>query len=1072
MSATEHPAPCPMRDRRGFVYTPAIGERLRPLLWVVLSGFALLGATGMYMGSVTLMTWLSGAPQDTYFYMLMVALHLLLGFVIIVPFIAFGVGHLITSRRRPNKAAIHFGYMLLASSVVLLVSGVVLIRIGGFEVRDPTAREIGYWLHLITPVLAIAMYVRHRLAGPRIKWQYARLWTAGVGVVVVLMGFLHAHDPREANKVGPREGAQYFFPSEVKTADGNLIPAKALMMDQYCMDCHKDSYDGWFHSSHHFSSFNNPMYLASVRETREVSIERDGTTKAARWCAGCHDPVPFFSGKFDDPKYDDVNDPTAHAGITCTSCHSITHVNSTRGNADYTIEEPQHYPFAYSENPLLQWVNRTLVKAKPELHKQTFLKPLHKTTEFCSTCHKVSLPFELNHYKDFTRGQNHHDSYLLSGVSGHGARSFYYPEVAKTNCAECHMNLIPSNDFGAKNFDGIAGREIHNHLFLGANTGLAAALGHDDALKAHTEYLEEKKLRVDIFGLIEGGQIDGTLIAPLRPEIPELEPGKSYLVEVVVRTLAVGHHFTQGTVDSNEVWVELTATDAGDGTIVGKSGGIDEEGYVDPFSRFLNVYMLDRFGNRIDRRNPQDIFVPLSNRQIPPGAGQVVHFRIDVPEGGLSGPIELEAKVNYRKFDRTFLDFIYGEGEGPDPDGDGNPIELPIVLMARDSIKLPIAGGPAPENGPSPIEAEWQRWNDYGIGLFLEGGETGAQKGLLKQAEPVFLTVAERYSMADGWVNLARLYQREGRIPDALEALEKASEAEYGAPWTINWLTGQINMRQGNLDAAIGNFEDVLATRVPERKFDFSKDYVVINDLARALDRRGRVEAIDSEERLGYMSRAIEAFRRTLALDTENGDAHFGIGQAYAEFVKDRPPLDPRDATPTPEELIRAAESIALRDSNREKTPALSSGETRAEEARAITRAIDTFVKGPRPPHASRVNILIEVADHLGTAWQVEADAQARSELSRALETTHKELHNLVRPDETAEGRAIRHAREKDPAANQNAQAIVIHDLHRPGAPGLPVEASRSEPQPIMEPAPGPDTVTEADPRATSEVTE
>ena len=50
--------------------------------------------------------------------------------------------------------------------------------------------------------------------------------------------------------------------------------------------------------------------------------------------------MPFFSGEFDDPNYDDVNNPTSQAGITCTTCHSITNVNNTRGNAAYTIEEP------------------------------------------------------------------------------------------------------------------------------------------------------------------------------------------------------------------------------------------------------------------------------------------------------------------------------------------------------------------------------------------------------------------------------------------------------------------------------------------------------------------------------------------------------------------------------------------------------------------------------------------------------------------------------------------------------------------------------------------------------------
>ena len=198
---------------------------------------------------------------------------------------------------------------------------------------------------------------------------------------------------------------------------------------------------------HRFSSFNNPPYLASVTETREVALKRDGNVQASRWCAGCHDPVPFFSGAFDDPKFDTISHPTAHAGITCTVCHAITHVNSTRGNADYTIEEPLHYPFAFSDNAVLQWVNNQLVKAKPAFHKKTFLKDFHKTAEFCSTCHKVHLPLELNHYKEFLRGQNHYDPFLLSGVSGHGARSFYYPPKAKTNCSGCHMPLKPSERF-------------------------------------------------------------------------------------------------------------------------------------------------------------------------------------------------------------------------------------------------------------------------------------------------------------------------------------------------------------------------------------------------------------------------------------------------------------------------------------------------------------------------------------------------------------------------------------------------------------------------------------------------
>jgi hypothetical protein len=61
-------------------------------------------------------------------------------------------------------------------------------------------------------------------------------------------------------------------------------------MDSYCLKCHEDGYKSWFHSAHHFSSFNNKAYLASVRETRQVSLKRDGSTRAARYYLPEHAP--------------------------------------------------------------------------------------------------------------------------------------------------------------------------------------------------------------------------------------------------------------------------------------------------------------------------------------------------------------------------------------------------------------------------------------------------------------------------------------------------------------------------------------------------------------------------------------------------------------------------------------------------------------------------------------------------------------------------------------------------------------------------------------------------------------
>ncbi len=862
----------------------AIGPKLRKVLYVLLFILAILFANSAYLATISGLEWFNGQTYQNYFYQCMFLVHLILGLLVVVPFIVFAVVHLSNTRYRKNRRAVRVGYALLVASVVLLGSGFLLFRVGGLEFKNPTGRSVAYWMHVISPLVAVWLYVLHRLAGPKIKWKYGVGYLAAVASAVVLIATLHSQDPRQWNVVGPELGEQYFKPSLARTATGNFVSGKTLMMDDYCLKCHADAHKAWEQSSHHFSSFNNPAYLASVRETRQVSLKRDGSVQASRWCAGCHDPVPFFSGAFDDPKFDDINHTTSQAGITCTSCHAITNVNSNRGNADYTIEEPLHYPFAQSDNGVLQWVNNQMVKAKPEFHKKTFLKPHHKTAEFCSACHKVSLPGEVTGYKEFLRGQNHYDPWLLSGVSGHGAKSFYYPPVAQTDCNGCHMPLGESNDFGAKFFDDSGTLKTHNHLFLGANTAVAWLKDRPEAIAAHEAFLKESA-RVDLFGIKEEGSVDGALTAPLRPNLPTLEPGKSYLIESVVRTLKLGHLFTQGTVDSNEVWLDITVK-SGD-RVIGRSGSIDERGEVDRWAHFMNVFLLDENGNRINRRNAQDIRVPLYNHQMPPGAGQVVHYGLDLP-ADVDDHVTIELKLQYRKFDHEYM-MIVAKDHGPEDhklrgleEGKpyGNP--LPIVTMATDRVVLPVKGidKPLEKIAERDIPA-WQRWNDYGIGLLLEG------KAELKQAEQAFREV-EKLNRYDGPLNLARVYQTEGRLDEAVDALSRA--AKYtdppAPPWTMSWLAGAVNAQQGHLDEAIGNFEAVLSTKVPERKFDFSLDYTVINELGQAQFQRAQQFRGDAnqESRNKWLTQSIATFEKTLAIDSENAAAHYNLERLHRQL--------------------------------------------------------------------------------------------------------------------------------------------------------------------------------------------
>ncbi len=862
----------------------AVGPKLRKVLYLVLFLVALLGANSIYLVSITIYDWLSGETLENWFYQYMFLGHLILGLLLLAPFILFGVVHIFNTKNRLNRRAVRVGYALFITSCLLLISGILLLRIGSFDLKNPMARSITYWCHVISPVFALWLYWLHRLVGPKIRWKAGIVYISLIAVTVAGMLMFHSADPRQWNVAGPVEGEKYFFPSLARTATGDFIPAKSLMMDDYCQKCHPDTHADWKNSVHHLSSFNNPAYLASVRETRKVAFERDGNLQASRFCAGCHDPVPFFSGAFDDPNFDDVNHITSQAGITCTSCHAITHINSVRGNSDFTIEEPIHYPFAYSDNPFLQWVNNQLVKAKPAFHKKTFLKDLHKSTEFCGSCHKVHLPEELNQYK-FLRGQNHYDSFFLSGVSGHGARSFYYPPQAEENCNKCHMPAKASNDFAARHFYDSKELSVHNHLFPSANTGIAALRNDFNTVKAHQEFLKDN-LRVDLFGIREEGTIDGTLIAPLRPEVPVLKPGKKYLLETVLRTLKVGHHFTQGTADSNEVWLDIVVK-SGD-RIIGRSGSRKDDGTVDPWSHFVNAFVIDREGNRIARRNAEDIFVALYNNQIPPGAGQTIHYELILPQD-LTAPVTVEAKLQYRKFDTHYLQFIASslESKGQILPGKkpGVPYvnTLPITTIATDTITFPVEGvATKVTNKPVKIP-EWERWNDYGIGLFLKG------KAELRQATEAFEQV-DQLGRYDGSLNLARVYFREGRLLNAADILKKAATfTDPPAPaWTLAWLSGKVNQQLGHLKEAERNFRSVLEDQTEERTrrgFDFSKDYVVINDLGQNLfdqAKRFRTKA-QQDQRDQLLEQAQEQFLRTLELDPENVTAHYNLSLIYEQ---------------------------------------------------------------------------------------------------------------------------------------------------------------------------------------------
>ena len=214
---------------------------------------------------------------------------------------------------------------------------------------------------------------------------------------IVLVGVLtFIAQPPEKDKVGGD-----FFPSLARTNTGDWIQSEELMRDDYCAECHSDIHEQWAYSAHRFASFNNPAYLFTVRNTREALLKRDGDVRGARFCAGCHDPVPLFSGAFDDPNFDDVHHVTSKPGITCFSCNGIESLGSKPGNSDHVPAASVHYLLTLSQCQFLPWVIGVILKGTPYVHAGT-LECLQGTPSLCT-----DTPHVLMHTDHRSRATHH-----------------------------------------------------------------------------------------------------------------------------------------------------------------------------------------------------------------------------------------------------------------------------------------------------------------------------------------------------------------------------------------------------------------------------------------------------------------------------------------------------------------------------------------------------------------------------------------------------------------------------------------------------------------------------------------
>jgi Flp pilus assembly protein TadD len=378
-----------------------------------------------------------------------------------------------------------------------------------------------------------------------------------------------------------------------------------------------------------------------------------------------------------------------------------------------------------------------------------------------------------------------------------------------------------------------------------------------------------------------------SVIAPIDQANVTVQPGETYRVDVVVRTRKIGHFFPGGTVDAFDVWLELQATDD-NGQVVFWSGMVENDGKgpVEKGAHFYRSLQVDAHGNPINKRNAWATRSLVYVRLIPPGAADTVRYRLAVPKNA-SGALHLKARLRYRKFAWWNTQFAFAGERAPNAPaatkdyddgqfvftGDTTKVsgqvkaipDAPIVTLAEGATTLKVASKTDPTTPAAALNgSNWERWNDYGIGLLLQGD--------LKAAEAAFLTTTKiAPNNPDGWVNIGRVRVQEGNLDGAREVLDQALKLAPNLA-RAHFFYARALKAEGKYPDALSHLQTVIQ--------QYPKDRVVRNETGRVLFLQKR------------FADAVKEFEAVLSIDPEDLQAHYNLMLCYNGLGDEQRALD------------------------------------------------------------------------------------------------------------------------------------------------------------------------------------
>ncbi len=646
-----------------------------------------------------------------------------------------------------------------------------------------------------------------------------------------------------------------FLPTNMQTETSQFIDPKLFPTAQYCGHCHQQAHAQW-RQSVHSNSNRVPYYLRNVN-----LLNAEKGINFSRHCEGCHDPIAVAAGAITEgaPR----KRPYDQDGVTCMVCHSIKTVD-TRGTGSFVLAEPAVL-VDEAGKPIHKPVSDAEIYAHLDRHSAAVMKPLYRTSEFCSACHKAALPQTLNGYK-WQRAISLYDEWQNSSFAKQSPLPFYKKDVVST-CQTCHMqreDLGKAVDFGAKK------GQLASHRWLGANTIIPAIYHYDEQGTKVASFLQNAVFNVDLFALEPDAPANAApaqqkLIAPLGTQPFSLKAGERVTASVVIQNKGAAHSHVPEQRDMYESWVAFTVKDS-TGKIISESGFIRPDGELDPAAHSFTNRLINKNGGTNDLHQVWDNRVVAYNNTIQSGRSQLVRYAFTMPKNG--GPVTVSAAVRYRRFDQHFIDFGMSIPQG-------QHYTQPIVDMVVTTRTFTAGSNPAIK--PLPNEnPEWMRWNNYGIAL-LDAQQYAASVAAFERVAKM------RPDYADAQTNIGLTYVQWEKYDEAMQYIEKSLALDKDNSRAL-YYRALVERNEGQVDQAIADLQKVAEkfprSRDAHRELGFS--FYQQHKYPQARAEYENVQSIDPDDLAAHYNLAI-LYRRLGLKDKATEQA------AYFADQKDDP---------------------------------------------------------------------------------------------------------------------------------------------------------------------------------------